>query len=68
MARISSEISVSQWKYVVDLLEETGMVRCRLVDTPMKQNGKLNDEEESPLADKRSIPDTCWEVDLFIPY
>ena len=28
------------------------MVRCRLVDTPMEQNGKLKDEEESPLVDK----------------
>ena len=28
VARTSSGISVSQWKYVLDLLEETGMVRC----------------------------------------
>lgn len=52
VARISSEISVSQWKYVFDLLEEIGMVECRPVDTPMEHNGKLNDEEENPLVAK----------------
>ena len=28
------------------------MLGCRPVDTPMEQNGKLNDEEESPLVNK----------------
>ena len=47
-----SGILVSQWKHVLDLLKEASMVGCRLVDTPMEQNGKLNDEEESPFIDK----------------
>ena len=52
VARTSSGISVSQWKYVLDLLEKTGMLGCRLEDTPMEQNGKLSDEEEGPPIDK----------------
>ena len=28
------------------------MLGCRPADTPMEQNGKLNDEEESPLVNK----------------
>ena len=52
VAQTSIGISVSQWKYVLDLLEETGMVGCRPTYIPMEQNDKLIDEEESPLIDK----------------
>ena len=52
VAQTSKGISVSQRKYVLDLLEETGMLGCRPTDIPMEQNGKLSDDEESPSIDK----------------
>ena len=52
VAQTSSGISVSQRNYVFDLLEETGTLECRPTNTPMEQNGKLRDEEESPSVDK----------------
>ena len=51
VAQTSSEISVSQRKYVFFLLEETGMLKCRPTDTPMEQNSKLSDGEEIPPVD-----------------
>ena len=35
VAKNRSGISISQWKYTLDLLKETGMLGCKLVDTPM---------------------------------
>jgi hypothetical protein len=34
-------IFLSQWKYVLDLLAETGMLDCKPVDTPIIQNHYL---------------------------
>ena len=41
VARSSHGISVSQRKYVLDLLRETGMSGCKPVETPMNPNIKL---------------------------
>ncbi|KAM2246579.1 hypothetical protein COP2_007815 [Malus domestica] len=35
-------IFLSQRKYVLDLLAETGMLDCKLVDTPIEQNHRLS--------------------------
>ena len=42
---------MSQRKYVLDVLEETGMLDCKLVDTPMDPNVKLVLGQEEPLRD-----------------
>ncbi|XP_019261486.1 PREDICTED: uncharacterized protein LOC109239388 [Nicotiana attenuata] len=41
VAQSSSGIVISQQKYALDILEETGMMGCRPVDTPMDPNAKL---------------------------
>ncbi|PRQ60568.1 putative RNA-directed DNA polymerase [Rosa chinensis] len=41
VARSKEGISLSQRKYVVDLLIETGLLACQPADTPMEQNHKL---------------------------
>lgn len=45
-------IFISQRKYVLDLLAETGMLDCRPSDTPMAANQKLQIKEDAPLVDK----------------
>ena len=42
---------MSQRKYVLDILEETGMLDCKPVDTPMDLNVKLVPGQGKPLRD-----------------
>lgn len=51
VARSKKGIVVSQRKYVLDLLKETGMSGCRPVDIPINPNQKLGDYEEGNLVD-----------------
>ena len=41
IAQSSSGVVLSQRKYALDILEETGMLDCKPVDTPMDPNVKL---------------------------
>ncbi|KAL6323247.1 hypothetical protein AAG906_029254 [Vitis piasezkii] len=41
IAQSSSGVVMSQRKYALDILEETGMLECKPVDTPMDPNVKL---------------------------
>lgn len=52
VARSSQGISVSQRKYVLDLLKETGMIGCKPVETPMDPNSKLVAQPEGIAVDK----------------
>ena len=45
-------IFVSQRKYVLDLLKETEMLKCKLADTPMDHTNKLGTMEGSAPIDK----------------
>ncbi|KAK2981051.1 hypothetical protein RJ640_007654 [Escallonia rubra] len=45
IARSKKGIAVSQRKYVLDLLKETGMSGCRSVETPIDPNKKLGDNK-----------------------
>ena len=52
VARNKSGISISQRKYVLDLLEETWMLECKPIDTPINPNLKLREQFESTLVNK----------------
>lgn len=43
-------IVISQRKYVLDLLKETGMSGCKPADTPIDANQKLGDDKGSDLV------------------
>ena len=49
VARSNKGIVVSQRKYVLDLLQETGMSGCKPTDTPMDQSAKLWEKGDTPV-------------------
>ena len=51
VARSKKGIVVSQQKYILDLLKETGMLGCKLANTPMESTYKIGLKEDSPLVD-----------------
>lgn len=52
VVRSKQGISLSQRKYVLDLLTETGMLDCKPVDTPVVQNLKLGEFPTQEPANK----------------
>ncbi|KAK3000762.1 hypothetical protein RJ639_021564, partial [Escallonia herrerae] len=52
VARSKEGIFVSQQKYVLDLLEETGKLGCRPSDTPIEPNHRLTEFVEGEPTDK----------------
>lgn len=52
VARSRKGISISQRKYVSDLLKDTGMLSCKPIDTPMDPNLKLGAKEDCAPVDK----------------
>ena len=51
IAQSSLGVVMSQRKYALDILEKTGMLECKPVDTPMDSNVKLVPGQEEPLRD-----------------
>ncbi|RVW23089.1 Retrovirus-related Pol polyprotein from transposon RE1 [Vitis vinifera] len=47
-------IMVAQRKYVLDLLQETGMLGCKPVDTPMDPIGKIDKDNDSHPTNRDS--------------
>jgi hypothetical protein len=52
VARSKHGIFISQRKYILDLLKETGLLICKAIDNPVEVNVKLGEDSESPLVDK----------------
>nr|CAD1831090.1 unnamed protein product [Ananas comosus var. bracteatus] len=52
IARSKKGIAVSQRKYVLDLLSETGMLGCKPIETPMDSTVKLDNNDGSAPVDK----------------
>ena len=51
IAQSSSSIVISQRKYALDILEETGMLDCKPIDTPIDPNVKLVPGQGESLED-----------------
>ncbi|RVW39094.1 Retrovirus-related Pol polyprotein from transposon RE1 [Vitis vinifera] len=52
VGRTKEGIVVTQRKYVLDLLQETGMLGCKPMDTPMDPIGKIDKDNDSHPTDK----------------
>ena len=62
LARSKHGIFISQRKYVLDLLKETGMLGSKACDTPMEQNQKLSADGSRELVYtlQGEISETRW--------
>ncbi|XP_043697021.1 mediator of RNA polymerase II transcription subunit 33A-like [Telopea speciosissima] len=49
VAYSAKDISLSQRKYILDLLSDTGMLGCKPVDTPLEPNTHLKSKEGDPV-------------------
>ena len=58
-AQSKEGIFVSQWKYMLDLLDETSMLGCKPMETPTKPNVKLQ-----PIK-AENVKDWEWLIGLF---
>ena len=58
-ARSKEGIFVNQRKYVLDLLGEIGMLGCKIAETPMEPNTKLQPAKIKSIVNK---------VNLFVSY
>ena len=47
------DIFLSRRKYILNLLSEDGMLKCKSIDSPMDVNTKLLLDKEEPLEDIR---------------
>ena len=52
VARSKQGLVISQRKYIQDLLKETGMLGCKLAETPIEQNHRLGEANEDQLVDR----------------
>ena len=52
VARSKQGIFLSQRKYILDLLAETGMLECKPADTPIAQNKRLSIHDNQIPTDK----------------
>ncbi|XP_021818432.1 uncharacterized protein LOC110760477 [Prunus avium] len=52
VARSTTGIFLSQRKYVLDVLTETGMLGCKPVDTPIEMNNKLCEDMDQEPTNK----------------
>jgi len=51
VAQSKNRIIISQRKYALDILKETGMSNCRPIDSPMDPNQKLLPNQGEPYSD-----------------
>jgi Ethanolamine utilization protein EutJ (predicted chaperonin) len=57
VAQSKNGIVISQRKYAMDILEETGLTGAKLVDTPMDPNAKLTLNQGSHFMIQRGTKD-----------
>lgn len=61
-------IYVSQQKYVLELLKETGQLACKLANTPIKPNHKLGDNNSDATCGSRKLLKIGEPIDLLVTH
>ncbi|XP_014491791.1 uncharacterized protein LOC106754289, partial [Vigna radiata var. radiata] len=51
VAQSKEGVIISQRKYALDILEETGLTNCKPIDSPMDSNQKLMRDQGEPFSD-----------------
>jgi hypothetical protein len=62
VARSKHGIFISQQKYVLHLLKETGVLGCKAMDNPVEMNVKLGESSESPPVERKVDISIGWKV------
>ena len=57
VVRSKTSIAISQKNYALNILQETGMLDCKPIDTPMDPNMKLLPDQGSPIQTQAGIGD-----------
>lgn len=68
VARSTQDIFLSQWKYVMDLLKEAGIVGCKPYLTPIKANHELQEDDSERLIDAERYQKACRTFDATCMY
>ncbi|CAM8995198.1 unnamed protein product [Rhodiola kirilowii] len=68
IARSKRGIVVTQRKYILDLLKETGMSGCKPADTPIEPNVKLGDVKDGVPVDKGRYQRLVGKINLLVTY
>ena len=55
ITQFKSDVVMNQRKYALEILEETGMLDCKPIDTPMDPNVKLVPREGDPGRYQRLV-------------
>jgi len=66
VAQSNNGIVISQRKYAMDMLEETGLVSSKSVDTPMDPNTKLLPNQGEPISDPKQYRSLVGKLNCLI--
>ena len=61
-------IFISQQKYIIDLLQETGKTSCNPASTPIDPNVKIGNAEEDVVVDKKNVSKVSQQAYIPITY
>ena len=68
VARSEEGIFISQTKYVLDIISDTGLLGCKPVTIPLEQYHNLAADQSLVLSETKEISSLSWSVSVFVCY